>query len=63
MNGNMNINFKYQVWLRSLIGASDHRVEVFTETVLYDEFLQAVSSVASDNWEILSYNICWQEQF
>lgn len=59
----MSINFKYEVWLKSLIGASDHRVEVFTETDLYDEFMSAVSSVASSNWEITSYKIAWEEQF
>ena len=59
----MNINFKYDVWLRSLIGADNHKINVFTETDLYDEFMQAVSNVASNNWEIVSYNISWEDQF
>lgn len=60
----MNINFKYEVWLKCLIGEPIfHKVQVFTETDLYDEFMSAVSTVASSNWEIMSYIICWEEQF
>lgn len=59
----MNINFKYEVWLSSLIGASDHRIEVFTETSRYEEFKQAVSKVSSSNWVIDRYNISWEDAF